>query len=197
MFAILKNTFFKYITLGQLITMTKNQQTPNWHKEYTSFKIVFIIERILLYVVMVTLYHGLINYINTKAKCRHLKKFTCKGTLLHMFIRVYRLVKQSVMLEFLTKFCELCPNNLLSSVSTKTYRPVKSTNTTCHVRLSNPLWRKAYPIAAQKIEEKMRRNMPSYRIRIYFHVSYPDSVSACVISSTSRLDLIHKSMTYC
>ncbi len=25
--------------------------------------------------------HGLINYIDAKAKCRHLKKFTCKGTL--------------------------------------------------------------------------------------------------------------------
>jgi hypothetical protein len=25
--------------------------------------------------------HGLINYIDTIAKCRHIKKFTCKGTL--------------------------------------------------------------------------------------------------------------------
>ncbi len=25
--------------------------------------------------------HGLINYIDTKAKCRHLKKFICKGIL--------------------------------------------------------------------------------------------------------------------
>jgi hypothetical protein len=30
------------------------------------------------------------NYIDTKAKCRHLKKFTCKGTFRQMFIRVYR-----------------------------------------------------------------------------------------------------------
>ncbi len=30
--------------------------------------------------------HGLTNYIDTKAKCRHLKKFTCKGTLLQVFI---------------------------------------------------------------------------------------------------------------
>jgi hypothetical protein len=28
-----------------------------------------------------TQHHGLINYIDTKAKCRHLKKLTCKGTL--------------------------------------------------------------------------------------------------------------------
>jgi hypothetical protein len=31
--------------------------------------------------------HGLINYIDTQAKC-HLKKFTCKGTLRQVFIRV-------------------------------------------------------------------------------------------------------------
>jgi hypothetical protein len=30
--------------------------------------------------------HGLINFIETKAKCRHLKKFTCKGTLRQVFI---------------------------------------------------------------------------------------------------------------
>ena len=35
--------------------------------------------------------HGLINYIETKAKGCHLKKFTCKGTLRQVFIRVYRL----------------------------------------------------------------------------------------------------------
>jgi len=34
--------------------------------------------------------HGLINYIETKAKGCHLKKFTCKGTLTQVFIRVYR-----------------------------------------------------------------------------------------------------------
>jgi hypothetical protein len=35
-------------------------------------------------------HHGLINYINTKAKCRHLTKLTCKGTLRQEFIRVYK-----------------------------------------------------------------------------------------------------------
>jgi len=30
--------------------------------------------------------HGLINYLDTKTKCRHLKKFTCKGTLQQVFI---------------------------------------------------------------------------------------------------------------
>jgi hypothetical protein len=30
--------------------------------------------------------HGLINYIDTKAKSRHLKKFTCEGTFQQVFI---------------------------------------------------------------------------------------------------------------
>ncbi len=30
--------------------------------------------------------HGLINYMDLKAKCRHLKKLTCKGTLRQVFI---------------------------------------------------------------------------------------------------------------
>jgi hypothetical protein len=52
--------------------------------------------------------HGLINYTDTKAKCRHLKKITCKGILRQVFIRVYREI-QSVMLVFLTQLCELLP----------------------------------------------------------------------------------------
>ncbi len=35
--------------------------------------------------------HGLINFIDTKAKCRHLKKFTPKGTVRQVFTRVFRL----------------------------------------------------------------------------------------------------------
>jgi hypothetical protein len=50
-------------------------------------------------------YLGLINYIETKGKCRHLKKFTSKGTLRQVFIRVYRLVIQSDMLVFSTQLC--------------------------------------------------------------------------------------------
>jgi hypothetical protein len=49
---------------------------------------------------MVNLDHGLINFIDTKIKCRHLKKLTCKGTLWQVFIRVFRLEIQSVMLVF-------------------------------------------------------------------------------------------------
>ncbi len=35
---------------------------------------------------ILTLSHALINYIDTKAKCRHLKTFTCKGTLRQVII---------------------------------------------------------------------------------------------------------------
>ena len=36
-------------------------------------------------------HHGIINYKYTKTKCRHLKKFTGKGTARQVFIRVERL----------------------------------------------------------------------------------------------------------
>jgi hypothetical protein len=32
---------------------------------------------------------GVIIYIDTEAKCHHLKKSTCKGTLRQVFLRVY------------------------------------------------------------------------------------------------------------
>jgi hypothetical protein len=55
-------------------------------------------------------YHGIINYIDTNSKCRHLKKLTCKGTTLRqVFIRVYRLEIQSVTLVFSTQLCDLLP----------------------------------------------------------------------------------------
>ncbi len=59
-------------------------------------------------------YHGLMNHIDTKAKCLDLKLLTFKGTLRKMFIRVYRLEVQSVMLVFSNQLCELLPYNLLS-----------------------------------------------------------------------------------
>jgi hypothetical protein len=58
---------------------------------------------------------GLVKYIDTKAKCRYLKKLTCKGTLRQVFIGFYRLERQSVMLVFLPQLCDLCcPSNNLS-----------------------------------------------------------------------------------
>jgi hypothetical protein len=52
--------------------------------------------------------HELINYSDTKAKCRHPKKY-CKVTLRQVFISVYRLVIQSVMLVISTQLCEMLP----------------------------------------------------------------------------------------
>ncbi len=45
--------------------------------------------------------------IESKAKCRHLLKLACKRTLRQVFIRVYRLEIQTVMLVFSTQLCEL------------------------------------------------------------------------------------------
>ncbi len=53
--------------------------------------------------------HGLNNNIDTKAKCHHLEKFTCKGTLRQVFVRVYRLEIHSIMLLFSFQLYELLP----------------------------------------------------------------------------------------
>jgi hypothetical protein len=54
-----------------------------------------------------------INYKGTKAKCRHLKKLTCKGTVRLVFIRVYRLEISQSSWYFRPSFVNLCPSNLL------------------------------------------------------------------------------------
>jgi hypothetical protein len=61
--------------------------------------------------------HGLVNYIDNKAKCRHLKKFTCIGTLRQVFIRVYKLLIRSLMLVFRPSFVNCFPSDLLSGSS--------------------------------------------------------------------------------
>ncbi len=59
--------------------------------------------------------HGLINYIDNKAKCFHLKKLTCKGTLRQVFIRVYRMeIYIQTCWYFRPSFVNCCPSNLLS-----------------------------------------------------------------------------------
>ncbi len=58
--------------------------------------------------------HELINYIDIKSKCHHLKKLTSKETLRQVFIRVYRLEIKLVMLVFRPSFVNCCPSNLLS-----------------------------------------------------------------------------------
>jgi hypothetical protein len=53
---------------------------------------------------------GLIKYKDNITKFRYLKQLICKGTLRQVFIRVFRLEIQSVMLVFSTlQLCELLP----------------------------------------------------------------------------------------
>jgi hypothetical protein len=62
-------------------------------------------------VISLAKWHGLVNYIDIKAKRRHLKELTCKGTssrCLSVFIDC-RLEIQSVMWVFPTQLCELLP----------------------------------------------------------------------------------------
>ena len=51
--------------------------------------------------------HGLIHFKDNNTECRYQNKLTCKKTLWHGFIRVYRLEIQSVMLVFSTQLCEM------------------------------------------------------------------------------------------
>ncbi len=70
------------------------------------------------------MHHGLINYKDNEVKCRHLKILTCKGTLRHVFIRVYRLEIPS--------FVNYCPSNLLSGSLSQGLGQI---NTCCKVLL--------------------------------------------------------------
>ncbi len=54
--------------------------------------------------------HGLVNYTDTKMKCRHLKKkCPIKGLCDRCFSELSRLEIQSVVLVFLSQLCELLP----------------------------------------------------------------------------------------
>jgi hypothetical protein len=60
-------------------------------------------------------YHGLISYKDTKIKCRHLKKLTCKGTLRQLFIRVYINWRYSQSCwYFRSSFVNYCTSDLFS-----------------------------------------------------------------------------------
>ncbi len=50
-----------------------------WHLRYVALHYVATSEK-----------HWLINYIDIKSKCCHIKKLTCKGSLQQMFIRAYQ-----------------------------------------------------------------------------------------------------------
>jgi hypothetical protein len=69
--------------------------------------------------------HGLINYIGTKAKCRHLKKLTRKGTLRQAFICLRP--------PSLLGFCLVNPCRLWSPTGLNTPPPLSATYTVlCH-----------------------------------------------------------------
>ncbi len=53
--------------------------------------------------------HGLIDCVDSKTKCRHIKKLACKGTLRKVFAKVYILEIHSVMKVFSNQICELLP----------------------------------------------------------------------------------------
>jgi hypothetical protein len=82
-FRIKKNRSFLRLLWAQIFL---RQFIKFWHK-----CAILCAPTVLLYCA-----HGLIKYLGTKAKCRHLKILTCTGTLRQVFIRVYRLEMQSV-----------------------------------------------------------------------------------------------------
>jgi hypothetical protein len=55
-----------------------------------------------------------VRLIEVNEKCRHLLKLTCKGTLRHVLIRVYRLEIANFLLTFMLVFsAQLCDCTLL------------------------------------------------------------------------------------
>jgi hypothetical protein len=71
-------------------------------------------------------HHGLINYIETKTKCLHLKKLTCKGALRQMFIRDWRYIQSCW--YYLPRFVNCCPFNLLNLVQLSSPPPPPCVN---------------------------------------------------------------------
>ncbi len=72
-------------------------------QEITVYKIRVIISQLLkekCSLIIIYMCYGPINFTDTRAKCSHLKKLTCKGTLRQVFIIF--LERQSVMLVFST-----------------------------------------------------------------------------------------------
>ncbi len=74
--------------------------------------------------------HGLINYIDTKEKCRHLKKLTCKGTLRQVFICLRP--------PFLLGFCLGWSSNYVGSKSGQIYRVLNSCRLWSSTGLNTP-----------------------------------------------------------
>ncbi len=60
--------------------------------------------------------HGLINYIDTKAKCRHRKKLTCKATLRQVLSEFIGRSYSQLCWFFRLNSVNCCPSNLLSGL---------------------------------------------------------------------------------
>jgi hypothetical protein len=81
----------------------RNEWFEGVHKCKQDETLFEIMERIVKAEVRNAWGHGLIDYKDTNTNCRQLKILTCKGTLRQVFVRVYRLEIQSVMLVFSTQ----------------------------------------------------------------------------------------------
>ncbi len=82
--------------------------------------------------------HGLINYIETTAKCRHLKKWTCKGTLRQVFICLRPPPLLGFCLGWSSKFvgsesCQIQSVKLLQNIVSKRTQPPPPPPTTLSV----------------------------------------------------------------
>ncbi len=67
----------------QTHTCTSYHQIDTYEKQKYS---IYIFQGYLKYEILLMYYHGLINSIDNRAKCRHLKKLTCKWTLRQVLI---------------------------------------------------------------------------------------------------------------
>jgi hypothetical protein len=104
-----------YCKLAEVVRQLKLHDAANTFGKLGTFACMALTPWLSL-PLFVTLAHGLIYYKETKLKCRHLRKLTCKWTLRQVFVKVYRLEMQSVMLVFFSRprFVIVCPSNLFS-----------------------------------------------------------------------------------
>ncbi len=78
-----KNFYFLFYQCSLAVQLSVASSNPSGPAALRSICLAFHLAP------MVSWKHGLIIYIDTKAKCRHLKIWTCKRTLRQVFIRIY------------------------------------------------------------------------------------------------------------
>ncbi len=107
-----KQFLFIYFKIEGCQNLSLYYQRFNYNK-FGSFGRILMISscRRTICNIRLTLCHGLINYVDTKAKCRHLKIFTRKGTLWQVFIKSLQTgdIVSHVGIVFSTQLCELLP----------------------------------------------------------------------------------------